>query len=117
MTWPVNAPLPLICHDGQWQAVTTPTPPNDQWLSVGPTMTLHGEGLRNPNVASGQWIATPLEPASQCRAEQQTVVSPGVKSAPQVSEGAPGKPLSLQLLPRLFSVELNGYCLWTRTPA
>jgi hypothetical protein len=116
MTWPADASTPLACVDNRWQALTSPQPPNDRWLSVGPTITLHGEGLRNPNVASGQWTATPLEPGSQCRAEQQTVVSPGVKSAPHVSEGKPGQPLSLQLLPRLFSVELSGYCLWMRIP-
>jgi hypothetical protein len=115
MTWPADVLTPLVCVDGQWQAVTSPQPPNDRWLSVGPTITLHGQGMRNPEVASGQWTASPLEPGSQCRAAQQTVVSPGVKSAPQVSEGKPGQQLSLQMLPSLFSVELSGYCLWTRT--
>jgi hypothetical protein len=115
MTWSTDAQMPLVCVEERWQAVTSPQPPNDRWLSFGPTITLHGEGMRNPNVASGEWTAIPQEPGSQCRAEQQTVVSPGVKSAPQVSEGKTGQPLSLQLLPRLFSIELNGYCLWTRT--
>lgn len=115
MTWPADVLSPLVCVDQRWQAVTSPQPPNDRWLTVGPTITLHGEGMRNPNVASGQWTATPLEPGGQCRAVQQTVVSPGVKSAQQVSEGQPGQPLSLQMLPRLFSVELSGHCLWTRT--
>ena len=116
MTWPADVLTPLVCVDGQWQALTAPQPPNDRWLSVGPAITLHGEGMRNPNVASGQWTATPQEPGGQCRAAQQTVVSPGVKSSPQVSEGRPGQQLSLQLLPSLFSVELSGYCVWTRTP-
>jgi hypothetical protein len=116
MTWPTDTLTPLVCVDERWQAVTTPQPPNDRWLSVGPAITLHGEGMRNPNVAAGQWTATPQEPGGQCRAAQQTVVSPGVKSSPQVSEGRPGQPLSLQLLPSLFSVELSGYCVWTRTP-
>ncbi len=117
MTWPQNAQMPLVCLDGHWQVVTTPQPPNDRWLSFGPVMTLHGEGLRNPSVASGNWTATPQDPAAQCRAAQQTVLSPGVVSPPQVSEGKPGQPLSLQLLPRLFSVEMSGHCLWTRTPS
>jgi hypothetical protein len=117
MTWPADAQVPLVCADRQWQAVTEPQPPNDQWLSVGPTITLHGEGMRNPNVASGQWTATPLDSGTQCRAAQQTVLSPGVKSAPQVSEGKPGQQLSLRLLPSLFSIELSGYCLWTRNPS
>jgi hypothetical protein len=116
MTWPTDATMPLVCIDEQWQAVTSPQPPNDRWLSVGPAITLHGEGMRNPNVASGEWTATPREPGSQCRAEQRTVVSPGVTSPPQVSEGQPGQQLSLLLPPRLFSIELSGYCLWTRRP-
>jgi hypothetical protein len=115
MTWSADATMPLVCADERWQAVTSPQPPNDRWLSVGPAITLHGEGMRNPNVASGEWTATPRDPGSQCRAEQQTVVSPGVLSSPQVSEGKTGQPLSLQLLPRLFSIELSGYCLWKRT--
>ena len=115
MTWPADELTPLVCVGERWEALTSPAPPNDRWLSVGPAITVHGEGMRNPEVASGQWTGTPQEPDSQCRAEQQTVVSPGVKSAPQVSEGLPGQPLSLQLLPSLFSVELSGYCLWTRT--
>ena len=112
MTWPQDAKMPLVCLDDQWQSVTTPQPPNDRWLSFGPPMTLHGEGLRNPSVASGNWTATPQDPSSQCRAEQQTVVGPGVLSAPQLSEGKTGQPLSLQLPPRLFSIEMTGYCLW-----
>ena len=115
MTWPTDANMPLVCRGGQWQAVMTPPPPNDRWLSVGPAMTLHGDGQRNPSVTSGEWTATPQDADSRCRARQQTVVSPGVVSPPQVSEGKPGQPLSLTLLPRLFSIELSGYCLWTRT--
>jgi hypothetical protein len=80
-------------------------------------MILRGEGQRNPGVASGNWTATPQDAGSQCRAEQQTVLSPGAVSAPQPSEGQPGQPLSLRLLPRLFTIELNGNCLWTRSPS
>jgi hypothetical protein len=113
MTWPSDAKMPLVCGNGQWQTVTSPPPPNDRWLSVGPVITLHGEGQRNPSVASGNWTARPQDSDSRCRAEQVTVVSPGVVSPPQRFEGEPGQPLSLQMLPRLFSVELSGYCLWT----
>ena len=82
MTWPPDAKMQLVCVNGQWQTVTSPPPPNDRWLSFGPAMTLHGEGLRNPTVASGKWTATPQDPGSKCRAEQETVVSPGVVSQP-----------------------------------
>jgi hypothetical protein len=114
MTWPPDAKLPLVCQDGLWHTVTTPQPPNDRWLSFGPPMALHGEGRRNPDVASGDWAATPQDSASRCRAEQSTVVSPGVISPSQVTEGQPGKPLDVQLAPRLFDLQLSGYCLWER---
>ena len=114
MTWPPGAKMPLVCRAQQWQLVATPQPPNDRWLSFGPPIMLHGEGLRNPDVASGNWTATPQDSSSQCRAEQQAVVGPGVVGASQVSEGKPGQPLSFQVLSRLFSIEMSGYCLWTR---
>jgi hypothetical protein len=113
-TWPQAAKMPLICQNGQWQDVTTPQPPSDRWLSYGPPMTLHGEGRRNPDVASGGWTATPQDPTTRCRAEQSTVVSPGVVSPPQVAEGQPGQPLEIQLAPRLFGLQLSGNCLWQR---
>jgi hypothetical protein len=115
MTWPPDGKSPLECLNNQWQAVVTPQPPNDRWLSFGPPMTLHGQGLRNPNVASGDWIATPQDANSSCRAEQRTVVGPGVVGPPQVAESPKGQPLSFQLVPRLFSIEMSGYCLWTRS--
>src|SRR5690349_19142611 len=107
MTWPPGANMPLVCLDGHWQAVTAPPPPNDRWLSIGPTMTLHGQGQRNPSVTSGEWTATPQDADSQCRAQQRTVVSPGEVSSPEVSEGKPGQSISLQLPPRLFSIEMS----------
>ena len=62
MTWPADAKMPLVCASGGlWQTVTTPAPPSDRWLSVGPAMTLHGEGRRNPDVRSGDWTATPQD--------------------------------------------------------
>ena len=114
MTWPRDGKSPLECLDNHWQGVTTPQPPNDRWLSFGPLITLHGEGLRNPNVASGDWIATPQDANSSCRAEQRAVVSPGVVGPPQVTESQKGQPLSFQVVPKLFSIEMSGYCLWTR---
>jgi hypothetical protein len=114
MTWPPGARSPLRCQGDQWQAVTTPQPPNDRWLSFGPPMMLHGEGLRNPDVASGGWTATPQDAEGQCRAVQQAVVSAGEVGPPQVAEGTKGQPLSFRVLPQLFSIEMSGYCLWTR---
>jgi hypothetical protein len=114
MTRPPDDTSPLVCLNGQWQSLTTPQPPNDRWLSYGPPMTLHGEGLRNPNVASGDWTAMPLDSSSTCRAEQRAVLGPGEVGPPQTSEGQPGQQLSLQLVPQLFSIQFSGYCLWTR---
>jgi hypothetical protein len=113
MTWPSDDQMPLECASGQWQTVLSPPPPNDRWLSVGPTMTLHGQGLRNPSVTSGDWVATPLDAGSRCRAEQRAVVEAGVVGPPQTAEGQPGQPVSFHMMPQLFSIEMSGYCLWT----
>ena len=115
MTWPSDAKLPLVCLDNHWQAVTSPQPPNDRWLSFGPTITLHGEGLRNPNLASGNWTAVPQDPNTSCRAEQRAVVEAGVVGSPLVTESPMGQPLTVRVIPQLFSIAMSGYCLWTRT--
>jgi hypothetical protein len=114
MTLLPDEKVPVVCMDGQWQNVTVPQPPSDRWLSYGPDMTLHGEGRRNPSVRSGKWTATPQDSNSQCRAEQSAVVSAGVVGPPQISEGKPGQPLEFQVVPRMFDLQLSGYCLWER---
>jgi hypothetical protein len=91
-----------------------PFEPNDQWLSYGPMITLHGQGMRNPNLTSGRWTATPQDSETVCRAQQETVIEAGVLSAPQVSQGITGQPLSLEMLPKLFYAELSGNCLWVK---
>jgi hypothetical protein len=98
----------------RWAAVQTPFDPNDTWYSYGPVITLHGQGMRNPNLTSGGWNATPLNPQTVCRAEQQTVVEAGVLSPPQISQGEAGQSVDVQMLPKLFYAELSGDCLWTR---
>lgn len=108
----------LVCLPGAdgatWSAVATPFDPHDRWLSYGPPIILHGQGFRNPNLTSGQWTATPLEPTTSCSAEQVTVVGAGVLAPPQRSDGQPGVALSVELLPKLFTVALAGDCLWSR---
>ncbi len=99
--------------DFAWTAVETPFPPNDSWLSYGPAITLHGQGMRNPNLSSGEWTATPLDPETICRVTQSTVVEAGVLAPPQVSEGPPGTTMRVLMLPSLFYAELAGNCLWT----
>lgn len=97
-----------------WAAVQTPFPPNDTWLSYGPPITLHGQGMRNPNLTSGPWTATPQDPETTCRVTQTTVVEAGVLAAPEVSEGEQGKPMAVQMQPKLFYAELAGNCLWVK---
>jgi hypothetical protein len=121
MTWPPDDKTPLVCvgqPTGLWQPVDTPYPISDRWFSYGPAMTLHGQGRPNPTLMSGNWTATPLIPEGRCRAEQLAVIpgSPTV-GPPQVSEGERGQPLSLQVVPTLFSIEMSGECLWQKTDA
>ena len=97
-----------------WTAVQTPFPPNDTWLSYGSPITLHGQGMRNPNLSSGRWTATPRNAEAACRVTQTTVVEAGVLAPPQFTEGEQGNPLTVEMLPRLFYVELDGDCLWER---
>lgn len=97
-----------------WSAVQTPFDPNDSWLSYGTPIVLHGQGMRNPNLSSGRWTASPRDPQAVCRAEQKSVVEAGVLGAPEVSQAQPGQPLTLRLPSTLFSVELSGNCLWTK---
>jgi hypothetical protein len=97
-----------------WTPAPIPFEPNDQWLSYGPVITLHGQGMRNPNLTSGRWTATPQDSETVCRVQQETVVEAGVLSAPQVSEGLAGEPVTVMLLPNLFYAELSGNCLWAK---
>lgn len=103
-----------VVDSAVWASVPTPFDPNNIWFSYGPTITLHGQGMRNPNLLSGQWTAAPQDPESRCRVQQQTVVEAGVLSEPQVSEGQPGKALAMTMQPKLFYAELSGNCLWAR---
>lgn len=108
----------LVCLDQnggyQWKIVTSDYPSSSRWLTYGHELTLHGEGMRNPEIRSGEWMATPQDPETQCTATQVAVVRAGVVGLPQIATGAPGQPLSLQLLPNLFSVKMEGNCLWTK---
>ncbi len=119
MTWLPEATAPLQCVGApagyQWQTVDTPYPVSDKWFSYGPQMKLHGEGLRNATIKSGDWVATPLQPDTRCRSEQRAVV-PGTPAVtpPRIDESRPGEPLDVVLVPLLFSVQLSGDCLWTK---
>jgi hypothetical protein len=77
-------------------------------------MTLHGQGRRNPDVTSGDWTATPQDSDSSCGAVQRAVVEAGVVGPPQIAEGPDGRPLTFRVVPQLYSIDMSGYCLWTR---
>jgi hypothetical protein len=122
MTILPNARTPLLCaaqSDGGdlWVTDMSPFAVSDRWLSYGPELKLHGEGLRDGRLKSGEWVATPQDADTACRAEQVQVVGAGVVGPPQISEGAKGKPLPVQVVPQLFSIQMTGYCLWTRVAA
>jgi len=109
----------LICQQQandlyEWAIVGSDYPSSDRWLTYGPSLTLHGEGTRNYGLRSGDWVALPLDPDSQCIAEQIAVAGAGVVSSPQVETGATGQQLSFRVLPNLFSITMAGYCLWSR---
>lgn len=115
----VNTHLPgdtmaSVCQDGAWRVQTTPQPPADRWLSSGPPLQLHGQGQRNPDMAAGSWTGTPQDSSSVCRAQHHVVVSPGVLSDVRTDDGRPGEPLTIELSPRTFTIELSGNCLWAR---
>jgi hypothetical protein len=119
MTWLPEQKINLVClqqpnHGYQWKIVTSDYPSSDRWLTNGPQLTLRGEGTRNYNLRSGDWIALPQNSSSQCIAEQIAVVSAGVVSSPQVEIGAVGQQLSFRVLPNLFSITMKGYCLWSK---
>ncbi|MGE2719628.1 hypothetical protein [Mycolicibacterium celeriflavum] len=103
-----------VCRGGAWQGVRGPQPPADRWVSVASPLKLHGQGMRNPNMAAGKWTATPRDSSTRCSAQQQVVVSPGELSTPSTVEGDPGQPLQFDVPPRMFLIELSGDCVWTR---
>jgi hypothetical protein len=100
------------CNAGRWQVYAGPYPSSDRWFSGGDGLDLHGQGMRNPEVMSGPWTGIPQHPTARCRAEQTAVVSAGQVGEPQVSEGQRGQPLRFEVLPVMFSIHLDGDCLW-----
>jgi hypothetical protein len=100
--------------ESRWQSPDSPYPNSSRWLTYGPALTLHGEGQRNREIDSGEWIGYPQASDTQCKAAQLDNTAEGERTLPQVSTGEPGQPLRLRVLPMLFTVELRGYCLWQK---
>lgn len=86
----------------RWEAFTAEYPSSDRWVSYGPALTLYGEGRRNPEIASGDWVAYPLTAGDRCVAAQTPVVAAGVLGIPQMSAGLPSQPLLFRVVPRVF---------------
>lgn len=102
-----------VCEGSSWRPVGSPFDPSDRWLSYGAGVTLHGQGRRNPEILSGQWTGSPLDPSSVCGVVQAPVTDAGV-GAPQVTSGRPGLVLDFEVLPVVFTITLTGDCLWQR---
>jgi hypothetical protein len=100
--------------DSRWTVSTSPYPLSDRWLTYGPELQLHGQGMRNPEIMSGLWRGYPQESDAVCRAEQVAVVGPGKVSPPQSVTAEPGKQLEFSVSPTLFTIKLNGNCLWQK---
>lgn len=111
----------LECRDQpglgyRWQILDSPYPNSDKWVTYGPTLTLHGEGQRNREIDSGDWIGSPRDADGRCTAKQQALAPMGGLSPPQISTGEPGQPLQFEAQPLLFTIELTGNCRWQKAP-
>lgn len=102
----------LECGSQGWQTVATPYPFSDRWVSLGPPVKLHGNGLRNAELSPGEWTGTPLEPDGRCTVRQVAVLRGVGAGPPEALEGQPGQPLSFTTPELLFSAEFSGPCLW-----
>jgi len=98
----------------RWSAFTSPYPLSDRWLTYGPELLLHGQGMRNPEIMSGHWTGNPQEPDAVCSAEQVTVLGAGVVSPPESVTGETGKPVEFSVSPTLFTIKLSGNCVWQK---
>ena len=70
--------------------------------------------MQNPGMLAGSWTGTPIAAGGQCTSVQQTVITPGTLSSPLTAQGQPDAPLTFQVAPTAFTVNLTGNCLWVR---
>lgn len=111
-----EAEVVVLCKNGMWYPQPADAPPSDRWVSFGPTLSLHGQALPNPNVLQGTWNAVPLGPWTRCRSVQQTGVAAGAVSKPSVDQGPPNAPMTFDVITNVVSIQFSGYCLWVRQP-
>ena len=106
----------LECKDGSWQDYRAEYPNSDRWLSTGPELVLHGQGVRNPEFMAGHWTGTPQESDAICHATyvQGGDDNPKITQTHEVN-GDAGKPVEFEAPVRLFTVTLTGNCLWERS--
>lgn len=106
----------MLCRDGMWWPQPDDVPPSGRWVTFGPTLTLRGDALPNPNVTQGNWLATPIGPWTRCRSMQQAGVAPGALSPPLIDQGPPNLPMSFQVDVHVVTAQFSGYCLWEHMP-
>lgn len=111
-----TADVDMLCKDAMWYPQPADGPPSDRWVTFGPTLTLRGDALPNPNVLMGSWTAKPLGPWTRCRAVQQTGVGPGALSPPLIDTSPPNSPMAFDMEYHVVTARLSGYCLWERQP-
>jgi len=106
----------MLCKDQMWYPQPADVPPSDRWVTFGPTLTMRGEALPNPNVLMGTWTAKPLGPWTRCRAVQQSGVAAESISKPLVDQSPPNSPMAFDIGFHVVTARLSGYCLWERQP-
>jgi hypothetical protein len=111
-----TADVDMLCKDAMWYPQPADGPPSDRWVTFGPTLTLRGDALPNPNVLMGSWTAKPLGPWTRCRAVQQTGVGPGAISPPLIDQSPPNSPMAFDMEYHVVTARFSGYCLWERQP-
>ncbi|MDX1887137.1 hypothetical protein [Mycolicibacterium sp. 120270] len=118
MTRLADGETTLVCTDQggdyRWAVDTSPYPLSHRWLTYGPELSLRGQGVRNPEILSGDWIGDPEDRNGVCSAEQVTALGPGMESPPKSLRGEPGRPLEFNVPPTLFTIKLSGNCVWQR---
>jgi hypothetical protein len=112
----LEADVVMLCRDGMWYPQPADAPPSNRWVSWGPTLTLRGEALPNPNINMGRWLARPLGEWTRCRSLQQTGVAAGAVSKPIADQGSIDVPMLFDIVTNAVTVHFSGYCLWTLQP-
>ena len=58
----------------EWTVSSSSYPVSGRWLTYGTELQLHGQGMRNPGIMSGNWTGYPQESNAVCQARQVTAM-------------------------------------------